>query len=449
MQVVYVVTDLGPGDGGKGSIVHYLAHAHHADVVIKRGGAQGSHGVRTSSGESFNFSQWGCGTFEGIPTYLSNQMVISPVGLHNEAEALRRLGFYDPFKLLTCSPYCIVATPYHKIASRLEELLRKNSPRGTVGTGVGQAYRMYKELGDSMTMRARDLKDRELIFTNLSLQLHYYRDKYAGIFPSDCLPQDRELFAKNLDLLHDDDFLTYCCNLFANVGKKLNFKDLDEILIANNSAVVECSHGVLTDAEEGLKPHVSAIRTLPEFATTMLRSAGYNGEIRHYAVHRAYEIRHGAGPMPTYDPKFTARMLPDSHKDANRWQGAVRAGALDYNLLRYAVAKCDTKFDGICLTWFDQILANDRVWSRCFSYENAPSDGESYTDFLRRAFPKIRDKHFRIPISTSELVGFVHDELYGELQIPLKILSIGPTEQQKILCSKRKILCSKMYLKEE
>ena len=442
MDKIYVVTDLGPGDGGKGGIVHALVNNVGASVIIKRGGAQGSHGVRTSRGESFNFSQWGCGTFEGIPTYLSSQMVISPVGLHNESEALKRLGFYNPFTLLSCNPYCIVATPYHRIASQLEELLKKDSPRGTVGTGVGQAYRMRDELGESMTMRAFDLKDREQIIANLLLQLAYYRDKYAGITSADCLPQDVELLTKNLDLLYDGDFLSYCCELFADVGKKLYFKALDEVLKYNNNAVVECSHGVLTDAEEGLKPHVSAIRTLPKFATEMLRNAGYSGEIINYAVHRAYEIRHGAGPMPTYDPSFTTAMLPGSHKEENRWQGIVRAGPLDYNLLRYAVARCSgTKFDGICLTWFDQILAKGRVWSRCFNYENTPNDGELYTDFLKRAIPKIRDRRFKKPILASELISFMYDELYSELKIPLEILSIGPTEQDKVFCSK--------YLKEE
>jgi hypothetical protein len=86
-------------------------------------------------------------------------------------------------------------------------------------------------------------------------------------------------------------------------------RDLSEVLKGDGVAVVECSHGVLTDAETGLKPHVSAIRTLPKFTTEMLRSAGYNGEIINYAVHRAYEIRHGAGPMPTYDPEsFDSRL---------------------------------------------------------------------------------------------------------------------------------------------
>jgi len=49
---IIVVFDLGPGDGGKGGIVHKLSCHHRAHTVIKVGGAQGSHGVSTTKQES-------------------------------------------------------------------------------------------------------------------------------------------------------------------------------------------------------------------------------------------------------------------------------------------------------------------------------------------------------------------------------------------------------------
>lgn len=442
LERIYIVTDLGPGDGGKGSIVHSLSRKIDASIIIKRGGAQGSHGVRTSSGESFNFSQWGCGTLEGTPTFLSEQMIISPIGLVNESEALKRLGIYDPFALLSADPSCICATPFHRIASQLEELLLKNSPRGTIGTGVGQTYRMSNTLGSEMTIRASELQNRTTIRKKLQLQLDYYKTKYADITPNSGLPSDAELIAENLDLLHDNGFLPYILDLFDDVGKKLKLTSLDKIIKSNGSAIVECSHGVLTDAETGLKPHVSAIRTLPKFTTEMLRDAGYNGQVTNYAVHRAYEIRHGAGPLPTYDPNFTSKMLPDSHKDKNRWQGTVRAGALDFNLLRYALdASSDTQFDGLCLTWFDQILACGRVWPLCIGYKNAPKTDGPFTEFLKRVQPITTEHAIKKPISKRELFELVGDTLYGFLNVPLKILSIGPTELDKIsseILSRRK-----------
>lgn len=359
LENIYIVTDLGPGDGGKGGIVHFLSKKIGASIVIKRGGAQGSHGVRTSFGESFNFSQWGCGTLDGVPTYCSEQMIISPVGLENESDALKKLGIYDPYTLLSVDPNCICATPLHKISSQLEELLLGNKPRGTIGSGVGRAHRMNDELGDDFTIHASELTDRECIQVKIKRQADYYRNRYAKITPDDYFEGDSSLISENLELLHDEDFLPYIIDLFVTVGKKIQLKVLPDILSHDGSAVIECSHGVLTDAKTGLKPHISAIRTLPKFTYEMLRGSGYSGRIINLAVHRAYEVRHGAGPMPTYTPHFTSKMLPGSHKDENRWQGIVRAGPLDLNLIRYAVSVCDeTPFDGICLTWFDQILKN-------------------------------------------------------------------------------------------
>lgn len=432
---VFVVTDLGPGDGGKGSIVHALAQKLDASVIIKRGGAQGSHGVRTSNGESYNFSQWGCGTFDAIPSYLSSQMVIMPVGLENESNDLKRLGIYDPYVLISADPSCIVATPFHRIASRIEELLRKDCPRGTVGTGVGQAVRMHNTGNDELTIRASELSDRVVLTKKLSGQLEFFRDKYIMVGYGDVLVEDKDSLMKNLDLLFDDGYLPYIISLFEMVGEKLQLKTLKDVFkeYDGETAIVECSHGVLTDAETGLKPHVSALRTLPEFTTKMLRAEGYFRPIYNLAVHRAYEIRHGAGPMPTYDTDFTANMLPDSHKQENRWQGKVRVGALDINLMRYALSACsNTKFDGICLTWFDQVLNYGRDWRICSHYKNSPQRREPFVQFLERAEPDVQHYLIRPSITGRELFEAVNCYVKEFLNTPLEMLSVGPTEDYKI-----------------
>lgn len=415
LDKIYVVTDLGPGDGGKGSVVHFLSQEVDASIIIKRGGAQGSHGVRTSQGESFNFSQWGCGTLEGVPTYCSPQMIISPVGLENESNALQHHGIYDPFTLLSINPECICSTPYHMIASQLEELTQ-DTPRGTVGTGVGKAYRMYQSFGRYYTLQASDLKDIRAIRSKITMQMEYYREIYKNIDRDAYIGEDKYLVNQNLNLLHDDGLLDYTVNLFEDVGKKIHLKELSEILNLEGTAIVECSHGVLTDAHAGFRPHVSAIRTLPIFVDTMLRERGYTGEILNLAVHRAYEIRHGAGPMPTYDPEFTKEMLPGSHKEENRWQGAVRAGPLDAYLIRWALDACsDTLFDGLCLTWMDQILKTSRDWRICKEY------------------PLIENHHIPDDLSKNELFNFIKEIVIDYVDVPLKLLSIGPTEKDKIM----------------
>lgn len=436
LDKIYVVTDLGPGDGGKGGIVHALAKKKHASVIIKRGGAQGSHGVKTSDGKSFNFSQWGCGTFEGIPTHCSPQMVIAPIAMLNEAKALQEVGVSNPWNLIAVDPSCICTTPYHMISSQFEELACCDDPRGTIGSGVGQAYRMSMEDGGTMTIRASDLSNVSTIRSKLTLQADYYRNKYLYFSPK-LTPEDLVLYNENMNLLFDPGYFDFMFDKFVEIGDRLNIVDLNEIIQDYTGVgIVECSHGVLTDAETGFKPHVSAIRTLPCFTSQMLLDAGYNNEVIHLGVHRAYEIRHGAGPMPTYSEEFTEMLLPGSNKEENRWQGKVRTGPLDMVLLKRAIDVCKetgTVFDGICLTWFDQILKNNRKWVTCMEYYQTPAEGESYTDYLKHADPSRAAVHFINPISTKDLFQFAGQVLRNNgIDPPLSILSVGPTEVDKI-----------------
>ena len=416
MDKVYVVTDIGYGDGGKGSIIHSLVSKVKPSIVIKRGGAQGSHSVTTSFGENFKFSQWGCGTLDGVPTYLSNQMVIAPIGIENECNELKRLGIYNPYRMLSVHPDCICTTPLHTISSQLEELKLRDNPRGTIGSGVGRAYRMHSQFGADMTIYASELRDRDIVHKKLLRQLEYYREEYKE--PFECNESDRSLISSNLGLLVDDEFLRYIEDEFIGIGKELCLEGFDEVLKLPGSAIVECSHGVLTDSEIGFKPHVSAIRTLPKFTNEMFKDVGYNGDIINLAVHRAYEVRHGAGPIPTYDTEFTKRIIKDPKSSENRWQGSIRAGVLDLRMMRYAIAESGVDYDGLCLTCFDQILGDDRVWRLCVDY-NEPVISISIKDHIHK----------------NDLFNIVDNVIKSYLGLSLYILSLGSNERQKVFVS--------------
>lgn len=445
MKKIYVVTDLGPGDGGKGGVVHKISHMTSADTVLKAGGAQGSHGVRTSAGENFAFSQWGCGTFEGVRTHLTPRMVVMPTALLNEAEVLRyEAGIHDPFSLLTADADCICATPYHGIASRLKELARGGNPRGTIGTGVGDAFRDSQRLPD-LTIRVRDLsrpdfRDRlEAVRARKILDLE-------SIIGGEFLAEDRAAVEEEVALLHDDTFVDHILKRITEVNKLLKIEDLEMVLKREGVGVLETSHGVLTDNLYGFHPHTSAIRTLPRFNTEMLRGAGHEGGIVHIGVSRAYTIRHGAGPMPTDDPTMSERLLPGSSKHETRYQGKARVGPLDLVLLRYAIDVCGgpTAFNGLAITWFDQIQANG-IWNVCDSYEGTDDDTlftpegniKAYDgpdrgshqrrlgEALHRCRPRIESFEPTVPVCANLLAE--------KLGIPVRMISVGPTETHKIL----------------
>lgn len=454
---LYVVTDLGPGDGGKGGVVHKISHLRRAHTIVKVGGAQGSHGVRTSSGEHFAFSQFGCGTFEGVRTHLTPRFVFMPEGVLNEGGSLKyEHGLHDVFDLLTVDEAALCAVHYHGIASRIKELGRKNNPRGTIGTGVGEAYR-FSERFPELAIRAGELLRTDLRDRIASIRQQVEID-LAPIFSAGFLPEDEETARHELGRLRDPGFLEYVVKRCQEAARMVKIVGIEyfrkEVLGADGVIVCESSHGVLTDHFMGFHPHTSAIRTLPRFARAMVEGAGYDGEIVNIGVHRAYTIRHGAGPMPTADEAMAEALLPGSCKEDNRWQGRVRVGPLDLILLRYAIAASGgpKAYDGLAITWFDQVQRNGSWW---FADRYSNPD---YNFFTPQGEPKVRVGEDAVQLDYLEALGKaltgmvpVLDEckiseqatreelyelcagvLYEKLQVPVRMISFGSTERDKI-----------------
>ncbi len=456
-EKVYVVTDLGPGDGGKGGVVHAISDLVDAHAIVKEGGGQGCHGVCTSAGERFAFSHWGCATFSGIRTHLSSRFIVIPQGVLNEATALRyQCGIHDPFALLTIDANALCSTSYHGIASRLKEMARGDNPRGTIGTGAGEAVR------DAARYPWHALYARDLSRTDLRDRVAAVREQIihdlTPIVTGEFLSADREEVRLECSRLTDDHFLDYVIERLQEVAARVRIVDHEylgrEILSQDGAVVVERSHGVLTDHFQGFHPHTSAIRTLPRFTQAMLEDAGYRGKIVNLGVHRAYQIRHGAGPMPTHDPEMGEHLLPGSSKEENRYQGKVRVGPLDLVLLRYAIAACGgpSAFDGLAITWFDQIRKNG-VWNVCHRYNGADdptyfsSTGElnvrrgddaaqlAYQEALGQQLshitPEIASQQVPKDAAPDQLYDLCASVLQEKLQVPVRMISFGPTERDK------------------
>lgn len=458
MKKTYMVTDLGPGDGGKGGVVHKLSRRFKAHTIVKVGGAQGSHGVRTAAGQAFAFSQFGCGTLEGVRTHLSHRFVIDPVGIANEAAALRyEAGVHAPLSLLTIDGVALCNTPFNGIASRIKELALRDAPRGTVGTGVGQAYRLH-ESHPELSICARDLGSPRLKGKLEAIRSHVTAE-LAPIISGTFLPEDRGQLQRDVALLQDPGFVEHVLDQFRIVGRECRVVDDEhlarEILGRDGVVVVESSHGVLTDRYTGFHPHTSALRTLPRFTRAMFTDAGYDGVIVSLGVHRAYEIRHGAGPMPTDDPAMSEALLPGSNKDANRWQGTVRVGPLDLVLLRYALAACgENAYDGLAITWFDQVERNG-VWRYSTRYQGADDlqyftprgdvklwvgedeDQLAHLGFLTQQLQACSPEVTEVPLprgaSRDELYELCAGTLREHLGVPVRMISFGPTERDKYL----------------
>ena len=456
MKKVYMVTDLGPGDGGKGGVVHKLSHLRSAHTIVKVGGAQGSHGVRTAQGQSFNFSQFGCGTFEGVRTHLSPRIVIDPVGILNEAKALRyEAGVYNPHAMLTIDYRALCNTPLHGIASRVKEMALRDNPRGTIGTGVGQAARLALT-NPELSIFAKDMLS-PLLRSKLFALQGWLQQHLTPFFEQEFLAEDRERVAEEKILLYDNKFVDWIYDQFQTVAALCAITDetyfTETILGKEGVIVVESSHGILTDTYTGFHPHTSALRTLPKFTRAMFTDAGYDGEIVSLGIHRAYQIRHGAGPMVTSDSSMTEQLLPGSHKEENRYQGKIRVGPIDLVALRYALSACgEGAFDGLAITWFDQVQKLG-TWNYCNRYNITDDafftkDGDikvrkredagqlehlaGLTKVLEACTPQVETMKLPNGASQDELYALCADILLEKLGVPVRMISFGPTERDKV-----------------
>jgi adenylosuccinate synthase len=456
-QKVYCVTDLGPGDGGKGGVNHKLACLLKPHHFLLDGAACGSHGAKSSRGFGCNFSQWSSGTLEGIKTFLTARFVANPLDLFVEAKEIRfQAGIPEPWKLLKIDERVLCATPWHGIASRLKELARGKKPRGTVGTGVGEAYRYAERLPD-LAVYAGNLGDRNLRERLATIRNQIIYDLEATL-QSKFLPEDQTEAHHELALLADERLLDYTVEKFNESSRLATIVPHDYlgqvILPRNGTVVVERSHGILTDRYAGFHPHTSARRTLPQLTTDLLRAAGYSGQIINLGVTRAYAVRHGAGPMPTADEGMSEKLLPGSHKQENRYQGKIRVGALDLPLLRYAIAASGpTTFDGLAITWFDQIRANSE-WHLCHRYQSGTDEtyftstgdpkvqhGEDIAQLayqealgqsLAQCTPDIETQRLNPNESNEQLFDRCASTLRETLGVPVRMVSFGPTELDKI-----------------
>src|SRR5262245_25683269 len=122
-----ILAGLGFGDEGKGSLTDALARrrGEGACVVRYNGGPQAAHYVVTPEGRSHCFAQLGSGSLTpGARTFLSRFMVVDPLALAREAEALASLGVSGALRRLTLDERCVVVTPFHKLVNRIQELAR-------------------------------------------------------------------------------------------------------------------------------------------------------------------------------------------------------------------------------------------------------------------------------------------------------------------------------------
>lgn len=318
------VIGLGFGDEGKGACVSSLCPSLNNPIIVRySGGQQAGHTVMDGKKRHI-FSNFGSGTIHGAPTYWSHYCTIDPVGIMNEYEILSEKGIKP--KLLI-DRRCPITTPYDKQHNQ-----KTDNVNGTCGVGVGSTFQREE---DHYSLTALDLLFPFIFVRKLEAIKEYYLNILGGYSSAD-----------------ESDFLTCCLKI-------IGCSDIDIVDGPEKTDrekrdfVFEGSQGLLLDQNIGFFPHV----TRSNVGSKNILEMGFTPYV--YLVTRAFQTRHGPGPMTNENRDHKIKDNTWETNVTNEYQGKFRKSYLDLDLLRYGLEKDpyirDTKNKELIITCMDLV----------------------------------------------------------------------------------------------
>ncbi|AVJ48738.1 PurA-like adenylosuccinate synthetase [Mycobacterium phage Pier] len=358
----YIVTDLGYGDAGKGTIVDWLCGGDPSTLVVRHnGGSQAGHNVVLDDGTHHEFSQFGSAFLHGAVTFLSRYVMVNPLDMIEEAKHLdevSQLETTDALSMMFVDAQAKVVTPYHVALQRLKAYARG----GSCGKGIGEAVRQHLAM-PNLTIRVGHLRDLSLR-TSLE-QLRHYLLNAADVAGR---REDDDSFIDRTVL--EDRFLSsHLAERYYAWTKRVGIVDdgdtwLGRYLRGGHTVIFEGAQGVLLDEWAGFHPYTTWSTTTPQNALALMTAARSQVAPINLGVVRSYATRHGNGPFVTEDPELD---FDEPHNHEGMWQGKFRQGHLDLVALRYAASVCG-QLDGLVVTHLDRDKWRGRDFQVCERY---------------------------------------------------------------------------------
>ncbi len=315
------------GDEGKGRVTDYYAAEVGGNGIVIRcnGGAQAGHTVVTPDGLRHVFSHVGSGAFAGAATFLSRFFVSNPILFRKEMDALAAKGVKPAVYVDSQSP---VTTPYDMMINQIVERERGGDRHGSCGVGFGET--IERNLTPAYALTVTDLVDRSVLAARLdAMRREYAPARLARLGFADA-------FARNADLFRSDAILERYVEDARRFVEAITVADA-RTATRGRHLLFEGAQGLLLDQDRGFFPHVTRSNT------GLHNVLALAGELRlerlevTYAT-RAYLTRHGAGPMPHELPEKPYPGVVDATNVPNAYQGTLRFGWLDLDVLRHAIA---------------------------------------------------------------------------------------------------------------
>lgn len=343
------------GDEGKGHMTDILCSEQKNTLNIRfNGGGQASHTVVTPDGKRYAFRHVGAGTFSGADTYLSEDFIVNPVLFDAE-----RRTVYEKFGINVSefvNSNAIVTTLWDMYINQVVEMMRGEDRHGSCGLGINETVERSKY--DKYSITVSTLTDKEVLFSKLKrIEEEYVPFRLEEYELSvDTMPKEyRELFNDkdniNMFMFYSKEFLS-----------AINITD-DSIINEYDNVVFEGAQGLLLDQCSQFVPHVTSSNTGINNVMKVLKNLNFNNTVDVYYMCRCYATKHGAGYFPGETSINDYASVIDETNVPNDFQGSLRFGMLNLDLLADAINKDLTNLRvnaniNICITCMDQISKN-------------------------------------------------------------------------------------------
>ncbi|SDH88875.1 adenylosuccinate synthase [Myroides phaeus] len=411
------------GDEGKGKIVDVLTSKY--DIIARfQGGPNAGHTLEFD-GIKHVLRTIPSGIFhKNSMNIIGNGVVIDPVVFIKEIEGLEKFNI-DIYSRLLISRKAHLILPTHRLLDAASEAAKGKAKIGSTLKGIGPTY-MDKTGRNGVRVGDIELAD--------------FKERYRA------LADKHEAMIK----FHDVDLQYNLAELeeefFASVEqlKKLTFIDSENYVSTalkdGKSILAEGAQGSLLDVDFGTYPFVTSSTTTAAGACTGL-GVPPNKVKNVFGIFKAYTTRVGSGPFPTeLSDEIGATMANVGREFGSVTGRARRCGWLDLVALKYAV-----EVNGVTELYMMKadVLSGFETLKICtaYKYKGEEIDHLPYNiepENVEPIYTEVKGwkadltgmiSYEELPSELKEYITFIEKEL----NVPIKIVSVGPDRTQTIV----------------
>ena len=406
------------GDEGKGKIVDYLSEDF--DLVVRyQGGNNAGHTVIVDD-TTYKLNLIPSGVIRGKICFLGQGVVLDPNHFSNEYDQIKK-KINNPEIYLSSNISLIL--DYHKQLDKINESILNNEKKiGTTSKGIGPAY---QDKVGRKSIKLYDLKSKKII----EEKMHSIKKFYDPILES---------------------FNESKINIEQTIQDLLIFYDVVNELIVDNSQIkkefknkkilFEGAQGALLDLDHGSYPFVTSSNTV---SSNIVIGSALQVDYQTVGIFKAYATRVGNGPFPSelFDD------IGDYIAEKGVEFGTVtkrkrRCGWLDLVSLKYS---CEiNRVNELCMTKAD-VLNNLSEIKVCKSYNSKKYEDVNFSESDILESLSLENSDFEVFSTWGEIEDLSNFETLPDnlkkyisyienyLNIPIKIISLGPERNQTII----------------